>query len=200
MNLSIPPVIRRRRWPWVLLALLVTPVVVLGAAAYSYLALDSDAAFLRRGIVRASGTEWKTTIQISLGRVSFAALRGGLSFVKDNDVIEARDALSTLRKTSVGVYQRLGESGEWASTELMSDTDKRMQHRGWTRIVGVVDGKDTVMVYVPRDGDEIDRFCVAVINAREMVVVSATIRPAALMDLVERHAGGDLRMAWAKLI
>jgi hypothetical protein len=129
MNLSIPPVIRRRRWPWVLLALLVTPVVVLGAAAYSYLALDSDAAFLRRGIVRASGTEWKTTIQISLGRVSFAALRGGLSFVKDNDVIEARDALSTLRKTSVGVYQRLGESGEWASTELMSDTDKRMQHR-----------------------------------------------------------------------
>lgn len=182
-----------------LLALLVTPVVVLGAAAYSYLALDRDASFLRREMARASGTEWKTTIQISLGQVSFAALRGGLSFVKDNDVMEAHDALSALRKTSVGVYQRLGESGEWSSAELMSDTDKRMQRRRWIRIVGVVDGKDTVMVYVPKDGDEIDRICVAVINAREMVVISATINPAALMDLVERHAGGDLRMALAKL-
>jgi hypothetical protein len=55
------------------------------------------------------------------------------------------------------------------------------------------------MNYAPKDGDETDRFCVAIVNAREMVVVSATIRPAALMDLVERHAGGDLRMALAKL-
>lgn len=68
-----------------------------------------------------------------------------------------------------------------------------------TRIVGVADGKDTVMVYVPKDADEPDRICVAVINVREMVVVSATIRPAALMNRVKRHAGGELRTAWAKL-
>jgi hypothetical protein len=49
-------------------------------------------------------------------------------------------------------------------------------------IVGVVDGKDTVMNYAPKDGDETDRFCVAIVNAREMVVVSATIKSAALMD------------------
>lgn len=55
------------------------------------------------------------------------------------------------------------------------------------------------MVYVPKDADEPDRICVAVINVREMVVVSATIRPAALMNRVKRHAGGELRTAWAKL-
>lgn len=94
------------------LALLVSLVVPLGAAARSYLALDSDVAFLRREMARPSGTEWKTTIQISLGRVYFAVLRGGLSFLNENDTIESRDALSILRKTSVGTFERLGESGE----------------------------------------------------------------------------------------
>ena len=190
---------RRRRWPWVLLVLFVTPVVMLGAAAYNYLTLDGDAALLRREITRATGEEWKTTMQISLGRVSFAALRSGFSFAQSAEIIEARDAIATLRQASVGVYQRRSGSGDWSSAELMVSADKHMQNRGWIRIVGVADGKDTVMVYVPNNAEEFDRVCVAVINATEMVVVSATIKPAALVDLVERHAGGDLQMAFAKL-
>jgi len=200
MNPTPPPVVRRRRrWPWVLLVLFVTPVVVLGAAAYNYLTLDGDAALLSREITRATGEDWKTTIQISLGRASFAALRGGFSFAQSAEIIEARDASATLRQASVGVYQRRNGSGDYSSAELLASADKRMQKRGWTRIVGVADGKDTVMVYVPNNAEEFDRLCVAVVNVREMVVVSATIKPAALMDLVERHAGGDLRVALAKL-
>lgn len=131
MNSTTPSTVRRRRrWPWVLLALMLAPIVVLGCVSYSYLTLDVDASLLRREMLRASGTEWKTKIQVSLGHISFAALRGGLSFSNDGEVIEVRDVLLSLRKTNGGVYQRMNGSEDWSAPELMTATDKRMQGHG----------------------------------------------------------------------
>ncbi|HRI80845.1 MAG TPA: hypothetical protein PLF88_00260, partial [Opitutaceae bacterium] len=69
MNTLAPPLIRRRRiWPWVLGAVIIAPVVMLSAAAYSFVGLDSETASLRRQLMQATGAEWDTKVQLSLGR------------------------------------------------------------------------------------------------------------------------------------
>lgn len=193
-SLSNPPSPQRAVWPWVLLALIVAPFVLLGAAVANYLTLDRDAAMLRRQVMRATGADWDTKVQVSLGSMSFSAVRTGLSFVQNKDVDEAKLALRAVRSASVGVYQRQGRDSGWSRAELLNDTDRAMKSRGWTRVVGVVNGDDTVMVYVPEDSDELDEVCVAVVNGRELVVVSAEVRPEELVALVERHAGNKLQL------
>jgi leucyl aminopeptidase (aminopeptidase T) len=60
-----------------------------------------------------------------------------------------------------------------------------------------------VLVYVSQDivPDEPVDICVAVINGQELVVVSTSIDASKLAELVERHAGDDLksRLHLAKL-
>ena len=70
-----------------------------------------------------------------------------------------------------------------------------MGKRGWTRMVGVADRKDTVLIYVPQDmaGDGPVEICVAVVNGKELVVASTTVDAAALAELVEKHSADDLR-------
>lgn len=195
MNSAIPPVIRRRRWPWVLAAVLLAPVGALALIIYSYATLDRDASALRRQVMSASGAEWTTKFQASLGRATFAVVRGGLALVESPDLAEARTALAVLRHASVGVYQLRTRHQACSQKQLINDTDEVMHRRGWDRIVGVVDGADTVLVYVPEFADEPDRVCLAVVSDDDLVVVSATLKPAALLELVSRHAGGDLRAA-----
>ena len=64
-----PPVARprRRRWPWIVLGLLLMPVAGLALAAYSFLTLDRHASLLRREVMAATGGEWGTQVQVSVG-------------------------------------------------------------------------------------------------------------------------------------
>lgn len=191
---SNTPARRRTLWPWVLLAVILAPAVLLGTAVASYLSLDRDAAVVRRQVMRATNGDWHTKVQVSLGSLSFSVVRGCLSFVQNKDVDEAKFALRAVRSASVGVYQRQGRGADWSGAELLNSTDKAMRARGWTRVVGVMNGNDIVMVYVPADSDELDEVCVAVVNGRELVVVSAEVRPKELVALVERHAGEKLKL------
>jgi hypothetical protein len=62
-------------------------------------------------------------------------------------------------------------------------------------MIGVVERKETVLVYMPTaytDGDEID-LCVAVVNGRELVVVSTTVASDDLARLIESKAGPELK-------
>mgnify|MGYP000652015291 CR=1 FL=1 len=70
-----------------------------------------------------------------------------------------------------------------------------MQKRGWVRMVGVADKKETVLIYVPQElkTDGPIRICLAVVNGKELVVVSTAVDPANLAALVERHTGDDLK-------
>ena len=65
-----------------------------------------------------------------------------------------------------------------------------MSARGWTRIVGVADGGDTVMIYLPAgvENSPPSSICLAVCNRRELVVVAAQVEPDALAAL----AAGEL--------
>ena len=106
-------------------------------------------------------------------------------------------ALKAVKGASVGIYERKSSQGEasWSREQLFTDTDKVMTRRDWSRLVGVVDKNEAVVVYGPAsfNADGPIDICLAVVNRRELVVVSATVDAAGLAELVEKHAGEELR-------
>jgi hypothetical protein len=196
MNSTTPPIIKRRRiWPWVVLVAVLTPVLVLGATAYSFIHLDHDAEMLRRHVMKDNQSDWETRIQLSIGRATLASVRGGLRLVQHEDLDEIKMALAAVRQASVGVYERRPAHSHFPTKVSISDTDRAMDDNGWTRIIGFIGASDTVLIYVPADSETPDRICLTVTNDDELVVVSATIDLAALVDLIEHHAGNDLKLA-----
>jgi hypothetical protein len=195
-----PPLVSPRRrhvWRWVLLAagLCLAPFLVLGAVALSYLTLDSDVRTLRKHVMAATDTQWNTKVQMSVGRATLGAIGQGLRFVNHRDMEDARLALRAVKHASVGVYERASDSTDWSREKLFSETDRAMKRRGWTRLAGVAERKETVLIYVqddPKDDEPID-VCLAVVSARELVVVSTCVDPWVLGDLIERHAGEEMR-------
>lgn len=203
----VPPAGRRHVWRWVAvgLALCLLPVVCVGILAASMLSLSREAAQLRNHVMTATDTNWHRKVQLSIGSMTLTALRTGMAFAHGKDVQDVRLALAAVRKASVGVYERSGRKGTWSNAELFADADKAMERRGWTRLVGVHDHDDTVMIYVPEDagsGATMD-LCLAVVNDGHMVVVSTSVNADALSELVARHCkdlpGGHLRLAKFRL-
>lgn len=198
MNASTSPSAaprRRRLWPWVL-GLVLTPFLVLAVAAASFLTLDRDAAALRRHVMAASGNEWDTKVQFSIGRLTLGCVRTGLLLVAHEDITDARLALAGVKSASVGVYERVGRAAELSRDGFFVATDRAMQKRGWTRLVGVAEKREAVLVYVPdgASGRTLD-VCVAVLDGKDLVVVSSTIDAEALAELVERKAGPEIKRA-----
>jgi hypothetical protein len=195
----VPPTLAPRRhvWRWVLLgvSLCLAPFVVFGMVAYSYLSLDRDVAVLRRHVMDATDAHWSPKIQVSLGRITLATIGQGLRFVHHKDIADARLALGAVRQASVGVYERTTGGADWSRAQLFGETDRAMQQRGWTRLVGVVDHKETVLIYVSDDMKEDGpvELCLAVVTDREMVVASTTVDAGVLGELVARHTGEDVK-------
>lgn len=188
---------RRRVWLWVLLGagLCLTPFLLIGAAAISYLTLDSDVRMLRRHVMAATDADWSTRVQVSVGRATLGVIGQALRFVDHKEIADARLALRAVKHASVGVYERTSKEARWSREELFAKTDRAMQSRGWTRLVGVAERQDTVLVYVRENLDENDpvELCIAVVNGKEMVVVSTTVDAHAMGELVARHARDDLK-------
>jgi len=191
------PAPRRHVWRWVLLGagICLSPFLLLGAVALSYLTLDSDVRVLRQHLMAATDANWHTKVQMSVGRTTLGAIGQGLRFVHAKDVDDARLALRAVRHASVGVYERTSGGTSWSQEQLFTETDRAMHKRGWTRLVGVADNKEAVLVYVQEDmdADEPVEICVAVVNGKEMVVASTTVDAAALGELVAKHAGEDVK-------
>lgn len=178
---------RRRRWPWILAAILVTPCVAVALAAASYLSLNRDAAVLRREVMAATGADWQTKIQLSLGRATLWVARTCLACVPDTKMAEAQAALRVVRSVSVGVYRTAAPTSGWSREKLFAETDRTMQDRGWRRLVGVADRRESVLVYLPADSGDLQRICLAVVQGRELVVVSASLDPGAMADFVSQQ-------------
>jgi len=196
MNPSNPPPAapRRRLWPWVL-GFCLAPFVVLGLAAASYLTLDRDAAALRKQVMAASQADWDTKVQFSVGRATLGAVRTGLWFADAEHIDEARLALGAVRHASVGVYELASSQVKVSREEMILATDRTMKQRGWSRLVGVVEAKETVLVYVSDEADEdapLD-VCLAVVDGRDLVVVSTSLSGDALEQLIRKTAGPEIR-------
>jgi hypothetical protein len=191
-----PPAPARRRliWPWVL-GICLTPFVLLAVVAASYLTLDRDVAVLRKHVMTATDAGWHTKIQLSIGGLTLGAVRTGLWFAHGREVADARLALEAIRHASVGVYERTSAPAAWSREQLFTSADQAMQRRGWTRLVGVADGKDTVLIYVPQDiaPDEPVDVCLAVVDDNELVVASTSVNAAALAELAAKHSPGEIK-------
>jgi hypothetical protein len=193
MNSATPPLLkpqrRLARWMLLLLVMLVAPVVIVGVGVASMFRLDADASALRREVAAATDADWSTKVQLNAGWIPLTLVRTGLRFVEHKDMAEARLALSSVRHVSVGVYDRVNHGETWSREQLLTKTDERMRQRGWTRVVGVTEHNEAVLVYASdrlEEGDRID-LCIAVVDGNEMVIVSTRVDAAPLMKLVERH-------------
>lgn len=200
------PASRRHVWRWVLLGagICLTPFLLLGLAAVSYLTLDRDVRVLREQVMAATDAEWSTRVQMSVGRVTLGAIGQGLRFVHHKDIANARLALRAVKQASVGVYERTAGGTNGSREQLFVETDRAMQKNGWIRLVGVAERGGCVLVYVQDDLDEDEPIdiCVAVVSGKEMVVASTTIDAEALGELVAKHTGDDIkgRLHFAKHI
>lgn len=188
-SVSVPaptPIPRRRRWwPWVL-GFCLAPFVALGLVAWSFLTLDRDAAALREAAMSAAPAAWKQKVVLDVGGFTFGGLRTVAGWVNAPHMTEVRQALQATRAVSVGVYQRTPAGERVSPAAFMAATDAAMTGRGWTRLVGVVDAKESVVIYVSAgktDGDQLD-ICLAVVQARELVVVKARVGAEALGELI----------------
>jgi hypothetical protein len=194
MNPSSPPAAKRYRvWPWIL-ALGLAPFLILGIAAASFLTLDGDAATLRRRVMTATHSDWRTTVQVSIGRFSLAAVRSGLALVPNVDD-RAKLALQAVHSASVGVYELHGREGVLSRRRMFAEADQAMGRRGFTRMIGVGDGKDTVLIYAPADltDETMVNLCLAVVSGRELVVVSAEVDASILAELAAQHSLGEVK-------
>ena len=76
-----------------------------------------------------------------------------------------------------------------------------MTKRGWQRVVGVVEERQLVAVYMPQRGVSERRMkcCVAVLNDRDLVVVSARGNLEPLLAIARQHMDKELHghlFAW----
>lgn len=198
MNSSPPPPShqpRRRVGWWVALGLglLVTPLVLLGVGVISMLTLDRDAAFLRREVMAASDGKWHTKVQVSAGWITLGAVRTGLRFIQAEHMDDARLAMKAVRHASVGVYECRSDRDDLSLEQILNRADKAMQKRGWSRLVGVAEHDETVLIYTSDDigSSSCIDICLAVVDGNQLVVVSTNVDASVLAELAERHIPKD---------
>ncbi len=197
MNPTSPTTPRRSVWRWVFLGLglCLTPLLILAIVVASFFRLERNAAVLRQQVMAATDTDWHTKVQLSVGKMTIGAIRTGLAFVHNKKMADAKVALAAVRHASVGVYERAAGTARWSREQLFTDADRAMQKRGWTRLVGVADEKDTVLIYIAPDisPDKPVDLCLAVVSGRELVVVSTSVDASKLVELAESHSSEDLK-------
>lgn len=180
---------RRRWWRWVFRILGVC--VLMGAVAIvDLITLSRDAAAMRRAVFSAVQADKSTHVQLSVGPVLLGTVRVGLGFVRDVPE-EARLALKGVKAASVGVYALDRAVSAEERSRVFAAVDPVMIGRGWERLVIASEDKDTVMIYTQPTDDEHDpiRLCLAICEAKEIVIVNATAEPDVLVQLAARHSG-----------
>lgn len=193
MNSAIPPPVnprrRSRRWIWISLGVVLTPVLALGLLAYSVLTLNTNAATLRQEVAAATQADLHTRVQLDVGWLTLGTARTVLRFVHHEHVDEARQALAAVKHASVGVYEWSTDQAREHQENLFIRTDRVMQRRGMSRLVGVNHDHEIVLVYASdqsKFGSRVD-VCVAVVSEGQLVVVATTIDADALADLASRQ-------------
>jgi len=180
------PTFRLRARQTVLLLLLCLPLAcILGVASYFYLSADAKA--LRGGVMSAVPGDWEKQFAVNVGGLTLSLVHAGSGFV--NLPPEARAALDAVHGAEVGVYKLLNGPQSIDRLAVLKAADREMAFRGWERIVGVAEPEQLVAIYLPRKGFSHGRVkcCLAVLEDRELVVVSARVNLERLMQLAEKE-------------
>ena len=196
---SLSPVPRRparRLWLWGLLAVPLLLLVLLAAVVASCFRLGSDARALRNELIKSSGVEWRQQIALNAGRFTLGAVRAGLSFARLDP--GARAAVQSIRAAGVGVYQLPSGTPPPNRAAMLAAADSAMTARGWERVVGVMDGKNLVTVYLPEKNVSVHRMkcCVMVFDGKELVLVSVQGNPELLITYALNQPGLRAQTKW----
>lgn len=169
-------------------------LLVLLLAASGCTRLDRDTRALRDSLTQATGSEWQEQVEISAGFCTVGLVKAVVAFTDAPP--EARTALSALRGADVGVYRLEGTAREPASLPFLATADRAMASQGWERVVGVANRHDRVAIYTPEKprSPKDMRFCVAVLQERQLVLVKVTGNPEPLMRLALAQAADKGRL------
>jgi hypothetical protein len=184
MNTPEPPRpgFRFRRRYVVIAAVVCLPVV--GALAVtSYFRLSSETKALRQSLMSCVPGQWDKKFAVHVGGITMGFVRVGSRFVHLPP--EPRAALEALHGAEVGVYELSEDMPATNAPAIFRAADKAMNAHGWQRIVGVVQARNLVGVYIPCRGFSAHRMscCVAVLHERDLVVASARGNVAGLLEL-----------------
>jgi len=169
---------------WLLWGLLLTPFLLLGllgAGVASCFRLGADARAVRNALIKSSGVEWRQQIALNTGGLTWGAVLAGLSWVRLDPAAYA--ALQSIHGAGVGIYQLPAGTPPQNRAAMLMTADSAMTARGWERVVGVIDGRELVAVYMPK-AVSVHRLkcCVLVFDGKQMVLVSAQGNPEPLLE------------------
>ena len=139
---------------------------------------------------------WEERIEISVGRLTFAAAQLGGRFVELPP--EAKTILDCAKGAEVSVWEgRQGQNLQGAT--ILKKADRRMKEEGWCRVVGVINEDELVAIYVPEDMKSTRdvQVSVLVLQDRQMVCVAARsdIEPLFKLGLSKIQEHGPLASA-----
>jgi hypothetical protein len=181
-------------WLAALAGAAVFAVLTAAAGVLSMLRPSPEVATLRDCVM--ASAEVEREVEASVGPLIFGALRASLNFVELEP--EVRPALGAVRSASVGVY-RVTQSLNRAA--LIDAVDEAMTRRGWERMVGVLEGNETVLVYAPAriPSTRNLRLSVLVLDGEQLVLASVRGNPEPIAKLVLNEAARHCpagRLAW----
>ena len=90
----------------------------------------------------------------------------------------------------MGVYKLRGGHSQRSHAAMLSAADKAMAERGWDRVVGVMNPREMVAIYLPAKAHSPRnvKVCLVVMNGKELVVASARSNLEPLMEMAGRLA------------
>ena len=103
---------------------------------------------------------------------------------------QARLVVRAIQRAEVAVYQQETGGTNGSRSALLAAADQAMEARGWVRMVGVLEREQLVVVYTPKAASSTRhiKFCLAVLEPRQLVVVSAQGNLEPLIELAQTHA------------
>jgi hypothetical protein len=151
--------------------------------------VSSDTRALRDAALGADFETADEKIEFGVGFLTMSFARMATSFVELP--IEARTALNALKNAECAVYEVKGRRDSLAS--ILAQADKAMEQRGCERMVGVIQDRQLVAVYVPRveRAGPYLQASVLVLDGRQLVCVSAEADVRDLMQLAMTHVDFD---------
>lgn len=166
--------------------------LLLGMALYVSFRPSSEVRVLRRCVERTLATRLDAQVQFGVRPFVFAVARLGCSLADAPP--EVCLALRALHSGGVGVY-RVPETADFAPATLIAKSNTVMAERGWDRLVGVVDGGNSVAVFVPKQTPAANSLslCVLVCDGAQLITVTARGDPEPLVDLALDRAAEHLR-------
>jgi hypothetical protein len=166
------------------LLLCVPALGIIGVASCFYLGASAQA--LRGAVMESVPGRWHKHFAINVGGVTLALARFGASFTHLPP--DAKAALQFLDHGEVGIYEMEEKMSSPDYALILKTADKSMQRRGWERIVGVVEPGQFVAVYAPINHWGKDTSCcVAVLDDRNLVIVSARGDTDQMLEFAQRH-------------